>query len=86
MIYRRCGSTIQTQKTKGLKARFIIVVICLILYLGLSALIGFPLGLGRMMARDIVKDYCNVIHPDSSIGKTVFNPVNSDYDIYVLHA
>lgn len=74
----------QAQKTKGVKARFIIIsIICLILYLVLSALIGFPLGLGRMMARDIVKNYCNVIYLDSNLGKTVFNPVNSVFETEV---
>ncbi|NLN49655.1 MAG: hypothetical protein GX154_11350 [Clostridiales bacterium] len=73
----------QTHKAEGLKARFIIAAIFLILYLASSAMVGFPLGFGRIMARDIVKDYCNVIYPEAIIEKTVFNPVNSVFETEV---
>lgn len=73
----------QTHKVKRPKARFIIVAICMILYLGSSAMVGFPLGFGTIMAQDIVKDYCNVIYPEAIIKKTVFNPVNSVFETEV---
>lgn len=53
----------QTYKAKSTRVRIIIVAICLILYLGLSIMVGFPLGFGTIMAQDIVKDYCNIIYP-----------------------
>ncbi len=73
----------QTHKAKRLKALFITIAICLILYLGMSIIVGFPLGFGRIMAQDIVKDYCNVIYPEAIIEKTVFNPVNSVFETEV---
>ncbi len=68
---------------KKLKNRFIIVSVCLALYVGLSAMVGFPLGFGTIMAQDIAKKYCNVVYPEAIIEKTVFNPVNSVFETVV---
>lgn len=73
----------QTHKAKGRKARFIAIAICLILYLGLSTVVGFPLGFGKMMARGLAQDYCQVVYPQANLGKTVFNPVDNAFSTRV---
>ena len=53
------------------------------LYTCLSALLGFPLGFGKLMARGISKEYCSIVYPQAALGKTVFNPVSSSYETVV---
>lgn len=74
----------QIHKAKGPNIRFIVGAISLILYLGLSTVVGFPLGFGKMMARGLAQDYCQVVYPQASLGKTVFNPVDNAFstDVY----
>ena len=45
--------------------------------------IGFPLGFGKLMARGLSKEYCNIICPQATLGKTVFNPVSNSYETAV---
>ena len=66
--------------TKKQKTPLILLSIFLIIYIGLSALIGFPLGFGTMMARGIAEDYCEVVYPQATMEKTVFNPVSNSFE------
>lgn len=65
--------------TKRQKKSFIMLSIFLAIYIGFSIQIGFPLGFGRMMARGIAKDYCEVVYPQATVEKTVYNPVSGSF-------
>ncbi|MBU5625759.1 hypothetical protein KQI82_02270 [Oscillibacter sp. MSJ-2] len=52
-------------------------------YICLSILLGFPLGFGKMMARGAAREYCSIVYPQATLGKTVFNPVSSSYETLV---
>lgn len=54
------GNIMRIHITKKQKKPFIILLIFLAIYIGLSTLIGFPLGFGTMMARGIAKDHLHV--------------------------
>lgn len=73
----------QTYKVKRGKNRFIIIAICLVLYIGLSTVVGFPLGFGKMMAWGIAEDYCEVVYPQATMEKTAFNPVSNSFETVI---
>ncbi len=70
----------RTPLTKKQKTLLIIQLIFLVIYIGLSTLIGFPLGFGTMMARSIAQNYCESVYPQAAMGKTVFNPVSNSFE------
>ncbi|WP_312281521.1 hypothetical protein [Oscillibacter sp.] len=75
----------QIHKATGRQAHFIVGALSLILYLGISTVVGFPLGFGKLMAWGVAQDNCQVVSPQASLGKTVFNPVDNAFssDVYV---
>ena len=69
----------QSHIQKKRKKRYILIALLLMLYSILSIAIGFPLGFGNMMARSHAQDYCEEVYPEATLGKTVYNPVDSNF-------
>lgn len=59
---------------------YVLILIVLTVYVCFSAFVGVPLGFGKIMERNAVKNYCNIVYPQAQLGKTVFNPIASGYE------
>ena len=62
---------------------WVLILTVLAVYVGLSALLGSPLGFGRIMERTAAKEYCSIVYPQAPLGKTVYNPIASGYQTAV---
>lgn len=69
--------------TKKQKISSMLLSISFVIYIGLSILIGFPLGFGTMMARGIAENYCEAVYPQAAMGKTAFNPVSNSFETVI---
>ena len=62
---------------------YALILVFLAVYVCFSALVGIPLGFGKIMERDAAKNYCSIVYPQAQLGKTVFNPVGNGYETAV---
>lgn len=51
----------------------------LLAYTCLSCFAGFPIGLGTVIARSHVRQYCKAIYPDAAFGKSGYNIVSDSF-------
>lgn len=69
--------------TKKRKKDYVLALIFLAVYVCTSAFVGFPLGFGKIVERNVAKNYCDIVYPQAELGKTVFNPVANGYETTV---
>jgi len=77
------GNMMRIHITKKQKISFMLLSLFSLIYIGLSSLLGFPLGFGTMMARGITENYCEAVYPQAAMGKTVFNPVSNSFETVI---